>query len=199
MSKGAATRAAILRHAIEVASVQGLEALSIGRLADLTGLSKSGLFAHFGSKQTLQRSVLERVVEEFRLRVIQPALRETTGLARLRRLFAAWVEWATTDERSGACPLLGASIELDDRPGELRDYLVQRQRAWLDCIARMAARAVAEGALRADVDCEQLAFEINAIGLGCNFAQRLLGDERAAERAALSFERLLGATLKTHA
>jgi AcrR family transcriptional regulator len=191
MTKGAATRAAILKHAVDIAGVHGLEALSIGRLAGLTGLSKSGLFAHFGSKQALQRSVLEHVVEDFRARVIQAALREPTGLRRLRRLFDAWIDWATTDERSGACPLLGASIELDDRPGELRDYLVERQRAWLECIERMAERAVAEGELRADVDVAQLAFEINAIGLGCNFAQRLLGDERAAKRAGAAFERLL--------
>jgi AcrR family transcriptional regulator len=199
MRKGATTRAAILRHAVSIASVDGLEALSIGRLAQLTGLSKSGLFAHFGSKHALQRSVLERVVEQFRLHVIQPALREPTGLTRLRRLFAAWIDWATTDERGGACPLLGASIELDDRPGELRDYLVPKQRAWLDCIAGMAARGVAEGELSADLDCAQLAFEINAIGLGCHFAQRLLGDERAAARARLSFERLLRCALRPRA
>ena len=103
-------------------------------------MSKSGLFGHFGSKDALQRAVLESVVEDFRSRVILPALREPGGAGRMRRLFTLWLEWASAEQRDGACPLLGASIELDDRPGELRDYLVEKQKAWLDCIARIAAK-----------------------------------------------------------
>ncbi len=193
MKKGDSTRAAVLRHAVSLASVQGLEGLSIGRLAELSGLSKSGLFSHFGSKEALQQSVLESVVEEFRCHVIRPALRESTGIARLRRLFTAWLDWTAAEERSGGCPLLGAATELDDRPGELRDYLVARQRAWLECIAVIANRAVVEGSLRGDLDVEQLAFEFNGIGLGFNFAHRLLCDRRATARAHAAFERLLEA------
>jgi AcrR family transcriptional regulator len=190
MSKGEQTRASILRHAVALCSVQGLEGLSIGRLAELSGMSKSGLFGHFGSKDALQRAVLESVVEDFRSRVILPALREPGGAARMRRLFTLWLDWASAEQRDGACPLLGASIELDDRPGELRDYLVEKQKAWLDCISRIAAKAVEDREYRADLDVEQFAFEFNNIGLGFNFAYRLLDDARARQRAAHAFDAL---------
>jgi AcrR family transcriptional regulator len=191
MTKGEDTRAAILRHAVALTSVQGLDGLSIGRLAELSGLSKSGLFGHFGSKEALQQAVLEAVVEDFRTVVIVPALREPSGLARLQCLFDAWLAWAAGDDKVGGCPLLGASIELDDRPGELRNYLVEKQKAWLDCIRRMVAKAVADGELRGDLDPEQFAFEFNAIGLGFNFAHRLLDDATAPDRARNSFRRLI--------
>jgi AcrR family transcriptional regulator len=196
MGKGQETRASILRHAISLASVHGLEGLSIGRLAERSGLSKSGLFGHFGSKEALQKAVLESVVDDFRNRVIVPALRESTGTARLRSLFDAWLDWATEEQREGACPLLGASIELDDQPGELRDYLVEKQQAWLDCIARIATKAVQQRELRADVDVAQFAFEFNNIGLGFNFAYRLLDDARARQRATRAFESLLAAAAR---
>jgi len=191
MGKGDSTRAAILRHAVSLASVQGLEGLSIGRLAERSGLSKSGLFGHFGSKEALQQAVLASVVEDFRSRVILPALREPTGTGRLRRLFTAWLDWASEDQRDGGCPLLGASIELDDRPGELREYLVEKQNAWLDCIARIAAKAVEEREFRPGLDVEQFAFEFNNIGLGFNFAHRLLDDARARQRATRAFDSLV--------
>jgi AcrR family transcriptional regulator len=191
MSKGADTRAAILRRATVIAAVDGLEGLSIGRLAGAAGLSKSGLFAHFGSKEALQRAVLEAVVDEFRVDVILPALREPTGLARLKRLFTGWIDWAGVERKSGGCPLLGAAIELDDRPGELRDYLVEQQQAWLDCIARMATKAVDQKQFRRDLDVAQFAFDFNSIGLGFNFAYRLLDDSAAPRRAQRAFERLV--------
>jgi AcrR family transcriptional regulator len=191
MNKGQATRASILRHAVSVASVHGLEGLSIGRLAERSGLSKSGLFGHFGSKEALQKAVLESAVDDFRTRVILPALRETTGTGRLRRLFDGWLAWATEEQRAGGCPLLGASMELDDQPGELRDYLVEKQRAWLDCIARSATKAIEQREFRGDLDVEQFAFEFNNIGLGFNFAHRLLDDDRARDRAVRAFESLV--------
>jgi AcrR family transcriptional regulator len=196
MNKGQATRAAILRHAATVASVHGLEGLSIGRLAELTGLSKSGLFGHFGSKEALQHAVLESVVEDFRSAVILPALRAPTGIERLEQLFSTWLGWATA-ERDGGCPLLGAAIELDDRPGPLREYLVEKQQAWLDCVARIAAKAVADGTLRADLDPAQFAFEFNNIGLGFNFAHRLLDDSSARARATRAFHSLIATARAT--
>ncbi|HET7131431.1 MAG TPA: TetR family transcriptional regulator, partial [Gammaproteobacteria bacterium] len=174
------------------ASVHGLEGLSIGRLAELSGLSKSGLFGHFGSKAALQRAVLESVVEDFRSVVIVPALRARTGIERLEKLFSAWLGWAMA-ERAGGCPLLGAAVELDDRPGALRDYLVERQRAWLDCIARIAVKAVADGHFRRDLDPAQFAFEFNNLGLGFNFAHRLLDDASAKTRTTRAFEALMAA------
>jgi AcrR family transcriptional regulator len=138
--------------------------------------------------------VLENVVEDFRARVILPALREPTGTGRLRRLFGAWLDWAAEEQRDGGCPLLGASIELDDRPGELRNYLVEKQKAWLDCIARIAQKAIDERELRADLEVGQFAFELNSIGLGFNFAHRLLADKGARARALRAFESLLAAS-----
>ena len=96
--------------------------------------------------------MLEACVEEFRARVIVPALRPPSGVERLRALLDAWLEWAAAPDCDGGCPLLGASIELDDQPGELRGYLVEKQRAWLDCIRAAVARAVADGDLRGDLD-----------------------------------------------
>jgi AcrR family transcriptional regulator len=196
MSKGEETRASILRHAVALCSVQGLEGLSIGRLAERSGMSKSGLFGHFGSKDALQQAVLESVVDDFRSRVILPALREPGGIRRLRQLFGLWLAWASEEQRDGGCPLLGASIELDDRPGELRNYLVEKQKAWLDCIARIAAKAIEEQELRADLDVEQFAFEFNNIGLGFNFAHRLLDDTRARQRASQAFESLVASAAR---
>jgi AcrR family transcriptional regulator len=196
MSKGEATRAAILQHAIGLCSVHGLEGLSIGRLAELSGMSKSGLFSHFGSKEALQRAVLETVVDDFRTRVILPALREPGGVQRLRRLLELWLGWASLEQRDGGCPLLGASIELDDQPGDLRNYLVEKQKAWLDCIARIAAKAIAEQEFRGDIDVAQFAFEFNNIGLGFNFAHRLLDDAYAAQRAGSAFESLVAAAAR---
>lgn len=190
-TKGESTRAAILRAAVAVASVEGVMGLSIGRLAASTGLSKSGLFAHFGSKEALQKAVLEQAALEFRRAVIVPALRESSGLARLQALFEHWLAWAASDALAGGCPLLGASIELDDKPGELRDYLAARQRAWLDCIAAAAERAVQEGDLRADLDTQQLAFEFHGVALAFHCAHRLLDDAHAKARAEAGFRRLV--------
>jgi hypothetical protein len=109
----------------------------------------------------------------------------------LEQLFAGWLAWAAADEKTGGCPLLAASIELDDQPGELRDYLVGQQKAWLDCIARMATKAISQAEFRGDLDVEQFAFEFNSIGLGFNFAYRLLDDPRAQRRAEHAFRQLV--------
>ncbi len=191
MSKGAETRAAILGQAISMASVYGLDGLTIGRLATQSGMSKSGLFGHFGSKEALQFAVLETVVEEFKLKVIHPAAKERTGEARLRTLFSAWMDWTSADEQTGGCPLMGASVELDDRPGELRDFLAEQQIEWLDCIRRMAQKAVSEGTFQTGLDTRQFAFEFHSIGLGFNFSLRLLDDPNALGRARHAFNSLI--------
>jgi AcrR family transcriptional regulator len=190
MSKGEVTRAAILDKAVARASVHGLEGLSIGGLANLTGLSKSGLFGHFGSKEALQRAVLEAVVEDFIASVIAPALKQPTGLKRLQTLFKLWLDWAEADPWTGGCPLLAASFELDDKPGALRDYLAAQQSGWLDSIARMAKRAIEDGDFRKNLDAAQFAFEFHNIGLGFSFASRLLHDPKSRERAAAAFKSL---------
>ena len=109
----------------------------------------------------------------------------------LRKLFDGWLAWAAAEDRIGGCPLLEAAIELDDQPGELRNYLVAQQKAWLDCIAQITANAVAEADLRRDLDVEQFAFQLNSVGLGFNFSYRLLDDKHAARRAQQAFRQLL--------
>jgi AcrR family transcriptional regulator len=189
MSTGPGTRRRILLEAVRLTRLEGLQALSIGRLAAATGLSKAGLFRHFGSKTALQLAVLEASVDAFRNRVIVPALRAPSGLARLERLLDAWLEWTAGGD--GGCPLLGASVELDDQPGALREYLVDKQRAWLDCVRAATRRALTEGAFAADLDVEQFAFEFNAIGLSFNFSRRLLEDAAADARARSAWQRLV--------
>jgi len=191
MGKGAETRASILTQAISMAGILGLEGLTIGRLATQTGMSKSGLFGHFGSKEALQFAVLETIAKDFSLKVISPALKEPTGETRLRKLFSNWMEWANDEKQEGGCRLMGASVELNARPGELRDYLAEQQIEWIDCIRRMAQKAVSESIFRAGLDTRQFAFEFHSIGLGLNFSLRLLRDPAALSRSQVAFDSLI--------
>jgi len=191
MGKGAETRAYILTQAISMAGILGLEGLTIGRLATQTGMSKSGLFGHFGSKEALQFAVLETIAKDFSLKVISPALKEPTGETRLRKLFSNWMEWANDEKQEGGCRLMGASVELNARPGELRNYLAEQQVEWIDCIRRMAQKAVSESIFRAGLDTRQFAFEFHSIGLGLNFSLRLLRDPAALSRSQVAFDSLI--------
>jgi AcrR family transcriptional regulator len=192
-SKGARTREAILGHALALATRVGLEGLTIGRLADDLRISKSGLFAHFGSKENLQIETLRlagsRMVDE----VVKPALAAPRGEPRLRALFERWLAWEQSPSLPGGCPFVTASFELDDRPGPVRDYVAQTLRDWLDTLAGAARIAVQEGHLRADLDCEQFAHDCYGIGLAFVHASRLMRDPRARARADQAFEALLGA------
>lgn len=191
MRKGDETRSTILRQAISMASIFGLEGLTIGRLATQTGMSKSGLFRHFGSKEALQFAVLEMTTEDLTNSVVEPAIEELTGERRLRKLFSNWMEWIGTDQRPGGCPLMGAFVELDDQPGELRNFLVEQQIEWLDCIRRMAQKTVSEGNFQSSLDTRQFAFEFHNIGLGFNFSLRLLHDPNALDRTYTVFNNLI--------
>src|SRR5262245_33065172 len=151
MGKGAETRERILDQAVRVASRDGLEALSIAGLASELGLSKSGLFAHFGSKDALQVQVLEAATARFRESVIRPALRATRGEPRLTALFERWVAWTDDPDIPGGCVLVAAAAEFDDRPGPQRDYLVASQRDWLATLAKAVSLAIEVGHFRADV------------------------------------------------
>jgi AcrR family transcriptional regulator len=191
MRKGERTREAILDTALRVASERGLEGLTIGQLADALELSKSGLFAHFASKEGLQIATLDRAAERFAEVVVRPALAAPAGEPRVRALFDRWLEWPRRVRQPGGCVFVAASAELDDRPGAARDRLVELQRAWLATLAGAAERAAAAGHFRKDLDPEQFAFEMHGIGLGWHFAARLLRDPRSAERARAAFERLV--------
>jgi len=191
MRKGERTREAIVAQALDLATVQGLEALSIGALATETGMSKSGLFAHFGSKEALQLAVLEAASARFSASVIAPSRGEARGLRRLIVLVEQWLRWANSEELSGGCPFVAAQVEWDDREGPVRDYLVWAQESWLGVLAAAADKAKAQGDFRADLDTRGFAHDVYANALGYHNAQRLLRDPHAERYARDAFRRLL--------
>ena len=191
MRKGELTRQAILDQAVVLARRVGLGGLTIGGLAEDLKLSKSGLFAHFRSKEALQVQVLEEAGARFVDTVIRPALAEKRGEPRIRALFERWLR--STSESSGGCVFVAAAAELDDQMGPPRERLVQLQKDWLDVLAGAARIAIAEGHFRKDVDVEQFAHDLYGIALAYHHAFRLLEDPRAKERAERSFEALVHA------
>ena len=190
MSKGAETRAAILDVAINIASAKGFAGLTIGTLAEATDMSKSGLFAHFKSKEQLELQTLERARERFVDVVVRPSLSAPRGEKRVRALLENWLRWAD-DALSGGCLFIGAASELDDQPGPLRDSLVRNEQDWLDVIANVAATAVAEGDFAADTDVEQFAYDVHGVTLAYHHHSRLMRDPRAVERTETALESLL--------
>jgi len=193
MSKGEETRERIVEQAVRLASRDGLEGLTIGNLAAVTGLSKSGLFAHFGSKEDLQLEALRAAVAGFEDGVMRTAFRAPRGLPRLRKILELWMRSVTDPGRLGGCLILAAGTELDDKDGPLREYLVEQELRFLRAMSRASRMAVEAGHFRSDLDCDQFAFELHAIVLGYNHARRLLRDPQAEARARAGFERLLEA------
>jgi AcrR family transcriptional regulator len=188
VSKGEETRQAILERAFELANVVGVTGLSIGRLAEATGLSKSGLFAHFGSKEALEVAVVEEAARQFVQAVMVPALREPRGEPRVRALFEHWLAWG---QRPGGCFFVGASAELDDRTGPARDALVHASKDWVDELAKAVRIGVRENHFRGDTDADQLAFEIYGIMTAGHLFNRFLREPAALERTRKAFERAL--------
>jgi AcrR family transcriptional regulator len=192
MSKGALTRQAILHHGVEVAYRVGLGGLSIGALASGTGMSKSGLFAHFGSKESLQLEVLATARAEFIDTVIRPALAMPRGEPRVRALFEQWLACGRT-RMPGGCLFVKAATEFDEQTGPVRDQLVRDHRDLQDSIAQIFRTGIAEGHFRDDVDPEQFASDLNGVMLAFYQANRLLDDPTAERRARNAFEALLSA------
>jgi len=193
MKKGDRTRTLILNDALAVAAEVGLEGLSIGALAARLGLSKSGLFAHFGSKEDLQLATLRHSQERFERTVFRPALALPRGLPRLRALFESWLGWIARTERPGGCVILAASVEYDDRPGPVREALVAGQRELRGALAKAVRLAIEEGHLPPDTDPWQVVFELMGIVLAVHHDRGLLDDPRAPDRARKAFERLVAA------
>jgi AcrR family transcriptional regulator len=188
VAKGEQTRQAILTRAFEIAKTVGLAGLSIGRLAEETGLSKSGLFAHFGSKEALEVAVVDEGARQFVQFVMAPALRQPRGEPRVRALFDRWIQWG---QQSGGCFFVGAISELDDRSGPPRDALVQACKDWLDTIATAARITVTEGQFRADLDPDQFAFEVYSIMLGFHAYHKFLHAPASLDRARDALDRLI--------
>jgi len=190
-TKGERTRAAILDEALRLVSKAGLDGLTIGTLADATDMSKSGLFAHFGSRDELLLAVLAHGQAEFTEVVFQPAMAKPRGLPRLRAMFVNWLDWTESAELPGGCPMIGGATEFDDKPGPVRDMLAGGQRTWIDTLKRTVRQAVDEGQLPAGTDPEQIAFEMFGIALVVHHHRRLLGYPKARARALAALDKLL--------
>ena len=192
--RGLKTRRAILRKAVNLASLEGLEGLTIGRLASTLRISKSGLFAHFGSKEDLQCAVVDDARDIFVEKVIRPAF-NFHGLARLRALCENWLSYGKEKVFPGGCFFSAASLEFDDRPGRVRDRIVELMKKWLGTLEQAAREAQSAGEIRKDVDVGQLAFEIQALAMGANWSSRLFRDDGAFRSASHAiFERIDQAT-----
>ena len=188
--KGAATREAIIDRAYAIACSAGLEGLSIGPLAQAVGMSKSGVFAHFGSREDLQLAVLDAAGQRFVAHVLLPSLKARRGLPRLRAIIAAWFDWARHGE-DGGCLFLAAAAEYDDRPGPQRERLLQHENRWRAELARAVALAIETGELAPDTEPAQLAFELYALALAVHHDAGLFGYPAALQRGQRSFERLI--------
>jgi AcrR family transcriptional regulator len=191
MRKGQQTRHDILGEAVALASEHGLEGLTIGSLAARLGMSKSGLFAHFGSKEDLQLATLQNARERFERVVFTPALSAPRGLPRLRELFRRWLAWSDDSSIPGGCVIIGATTEYDDRPGPVRDSLVASQQDLRRALERAVELAVAEGHLHPETEPEQFAFELFAIVYATHHDRRLLRNPAATQVASKAFEALV--------
>lgn len=187
-ARGTATREAIIERALEIARFSGLEGLSIGPLAQAVGMSKSGVFAHFGSREDLQLAVLDAAATRFGEAVFVPAMAARRGVPRLRTLMQHWFEWIRGN--AGGCVLLGSVTEYDDRPGPLRDLVLRNEARWRELLRGALAIAVDAGHLRPG-DVEQYAFELYAIALTLHHQSGLTGYESARVRGDAAVERWL--------
>lgn len=189
-ARGERTRHGILDIAVDVGSREGLEALTFGRLASEATISKSGLFAHFGSKESLQLATVERAREVFIAEVVEAATHVEPGLPRLRSTLDAWLSYFRRDVFPGGCFFQAASLEFDGRPGPVQDRVIDVMRQWLALL-----EALVQAAGPTEISAEQLAFELNAIGMATNWQRQLLGDDRAVDRAAAAFDRLIARSI----
>lgn len=193
MGKGDETRTAVLDEAVELASLVGLGGLTIGSLAAAMKLSKSGLYAHFTSKEALQVDVLRHARERFIDLVMRPTLGTQRGEPRIRAYFEHWLTWQV-EVLPGGCIFIDAASEFDDQEGAVRDELVRAERDKLDSVVLMVGGAVGEGHFRPDVDAGQFAYELEGLMLAHHHARRLLRDADADDRARRAFERLVAAS-----
>jgi len=193
------TRQVILQRALALASEVGLEGLTLGRLAADLGISKSSLLSHVQSKDGLQKLVLDFAAARFIENVLRPAFLVPPGEARVRALFENWLDWPKSDPLPGGCFFVAAATELDDRPGPLRDRLVELQRKWLGVLAETVMSAATAGEFPPDVDAEQFSHDVYGVMLAYHHAARLLRDPAAAARARAAFEALLASARRSPA
>ncbi len=190
LPKGQQTKQAIVDAALALAAQIGLESLSIGAVAERTQRSKSGVFAHFGSREELQISVIREYHARFSDEVFSPAMGRARGLPRVRALFANWMKRVTVELQSG-CIFISGAVEFDDRPGAVRDALANSVNTWLAAVHRAVVQAKTEGQLKPDANEEQMAFEIHGLILALHYEARFLKKKGAIARANTGFENIL--------
>jgi len=190
MRKGELTRAAILDVALDLASRDGLEGLTIGLLADKMNMSKSGVFAHFGSREDLQIEVVKLYHRHFEQEVFYPSMQEPRGLPRLQALFDRWIKRVSVEIASG-CIYISGAVEYDDRPGAIRDELVGMLQTWHKALHRCVMQAVEMGHLQADTDAQQMVFEMYGLILVLHHDARFLRIPGSVGRAEAGFARLV--------
>lgn len=189
--KSEMTRAAIVGAALDLASAEGLEAITLQAVADRLGLSKSGVFSRIGSREALQKAVIDEFGRRFLADVFVPAVQQPKGLPRLNAIVQRWIVRTRDVEAHTGCVYSAGAFELDDREGPLRDHLHGEITRWRAALRRTIVQAVEKGNLRSDTDAEQLVAEIYALMLGLIHDTRFLRDPRAAERAQASWQRLI--------
>lgn len=190
LQKGLQTKQAIVDAALGLAAHIGLEGLSIGALAEVAQMSKSGVFAHFGSREELQISVIREYYARFQDEVFEPAMVVPRGLPRVRALFANWMKRVAVELQSG-CIFISGAVEFDDRPGPVRDALASSVKIWLEAMYRAVVQAKQEGHLKEDADEEQMAFEIHGLILALHYEARFLKNPNSMGRANKGFENIL--------
>jgi AcrR family transcriptional regulator len=182
------TRFEIIECALLLARRVGLEAISLGQLAESLAMSKSGLFAHFKSKEALQLEVLQKAVDEFNNFVVLPALANARGTPRLKALLHNYLDWINV---KGSCIFMALSQEYDDRPGPIHDMLVSVQKAWMKTISRAVSIAIEEGHFNKDLDPDQFTFSALGIAMAYNHSHKLLADPLAETKARAAFDSLI--------
>ncbi len=192
MRKGELTRTAIVAAALDIAGRDSLESLTIGRLAEQMEMSKSGVFAHFGSREDLQIAVLKEYERRFVDDVLLPSLKEPRGLPRLEAMFQRWVDRVSVEITNG-CVFVSGAVEYDDRPGPVRDELVRMVRSWQRELVRAIKQAIDMGHLRSDTDPHQLVFTMHGLVLALHHDARLLHSKDSVARGRAGFVQLIDA------
>lgn len=190
MKKSSKTKVNILESALKLVRKCGFESLSIGVLAKSVGMSKSGLFAHFNSKESMQIMILDYAADSFTLAVIKPAISEQRGLARLNKFIEGWAKWSS-EHKQGGCPLISASIEFDDKPGVVRDSIESHLNSLKSTLIKTIDICKIENQLSNEIESDQVAFEIFSSVLGLHLYRRLLNDEKAEDKMKLSVKNIL--------
>jgi AcrR family transcriptional regulator len=191
VKEAADTRNKLVREGTALVSREGLSGVSIGQLAEQVGMSKSGVFAHFRSKEQVQISLLEHSAQLAGPTVVEPAMVEPEGLPRLQAIFRNWLSWSRKAGLPGGCPVAAAMFELDDMEGPLRDKVVEMEAQWRVMLGQFVGQAVERGHLRSNLDIDQFVWELCGIYLSHHVAERFVRDPKADDRAAIAFQALI--------